>query len=72
MSGVTGWRGTTQTRGKCPRCKRHIPGGRLPDGQVELRRHKIEGTHPGRPWCIGPDDPRPAVPVTRAADRIIP
>jgi hypothetical protein len=51
--GVTGFE---YQRATCPRCQRKISGGRMVEREgcwIVLRKHKITGTHPGRPWCAG-------------------
>lgn len=52
---VGGVKGTVLFRAYCPVCKRGVAGGnRERDrSKIELRHHKVAGTHPGRPWCSG-------------------
>ena len=51
-----GQKGYEYPRGTCPVCDMSISGGReieQPGYYVRLRRHKVTGSHPGRPWCAG-------------------
>jgi len=51
-----GLKGYAYPRAKCPRCGQSISGGRVIDRRggywLNLRPHKVPGTHPGRPWCL--------------------
>ena len=54
-----GLKGFAYQRATCPRCGQSISGGRVverPGYYLNMRPHKVTGTHPGRPWCLKPGD----------------